>query len=96
MSEGQPIEVVATERGYYNDHLQEPGEAFTVEDHRDFSFRWMEPVKNDAKTKKLLAEAEAHQEAERAARIGQAGAGVEMLLDENAELKARIAELEKG
>lgn len=102
MSEGQPLDVVATERGYYEHRPNEyrfieEGEAFTLKSHLDYSFRWMEPAKNDAKTKKLLGEAEAHQDALRAKRHAGGGASVaETLAQENAELRERLAELEKG
>ena len=100
MSEGQPLAVIATERGYYEYkpgeyRFIEEGEAFTLKSHLDYSFRWMEPAKNDAKTKKLLGEAEAHQDALRASKHRGASDSMD-LARENAELRERLAELEQG
>ena len=58
--EAQEIQCVATRLGYYENLINED-EEFTLKDHRLFSENWMKPKRNDAKSKKLIAEAEEYQ-----------------------------------
>ena len=69
MNEAQTLACVALEAGYpcttEGDRLVVEGQEFTLKDHRLFSPRWMEPKRNDAKSKKLVAEALEYQAAGR-------------------------------
>lgn len=58
------LDVIATDRGYYN-QIREEGDPFTLEDSRLYSPRWMEPAKDDAKSRKLIEEAEEYQRSRR-------------------------------
>ena len=54
--EAQELKCVATQTGYYENIIKED-EEFVLKDHRLFSENWMRPKRDDAKSKKLIAEA---------------------------------------
>ena len=59
--EAQELKCIATQKGYYENLIEEDQE-FTLKDHRLFSASWMQPKRQDAKSKKLIAEAIEYQE----------------------------------
>lgn len=83
--EAQAFNVVATDTGYY-ERLYNEGDEFTLEDHRLYSENWMRPKRNDAKAKKLIAEAVEYQAQKKGDRKDA----------EIRELKAQLAALQQA